>query len=119
MIYIIMSTILVIAIIFLLLGSVTVTEETKNNNEKGTDTGGAESDSETVSGPAQVEATTNIEQPKPVSKPRKPTKSRSVQPSTKRTSTKDKRKVSNKGLTINSAPRLNGIVVVKKKTIKK
>jgi hypothetical protein len=113
-----MSTVLILAIIFILIGIITVNEET-NNNDKGTDTNSDKPDSETISGPTQVEATTNIEQPKPVSKPRKPTKSRSVQPSTKRTSTKDKRKVSNKGLTINSAPRLNGIVVVKKKTIKK
>lgn len=87
MIYIIMSTILVLAIIFILVGIaiVTANEET-NNNDKGTDTNSDKPDSETVSGPTQVEATASVEQPKRVSKPRKSTKSGGVQPSAKRTS---------------------------------
>jgi hypothetical protein len=113
-----MSTVLILAIIFILIGIITVNEET-NNNDKGTDTNSDKPDSETVSGPTQVEATASVEKPKRVSKPRKSTKSRGVQPSSKRTSTATKRKAISKGLTINSAPVLNGMVVVKKKTIKK
>lgn len=117
MIYIIMSTILVIAIIFLLLGSVAVTEETKNNNDKGTDTDGTQPNNESGAGVTSDQPAPVSEQR--VSKPRAITKKRSVQPSSKRTSTATKRKAISKGLTISSAPVLNGRVVVKKKTIKK
>lgn len=84
MIYIIMSTILVIAIIFLLLGSVTVTEETKNNNDKGTDTDGTQPNNESGAGVTSDQPAPISEQR--VSKPRAVTKKRGVQPSTKRTS---------------------------------
>lgn len=103
-----MSTVLILAIIFILIGIITVNEET-NNNDKGTNTDSTQPDSESSSGITQDEPVA-VSKPR-ASRPRKVTKKGSVQPSAKRTSTATKRKAISKGLTISS--------VVKKKTIKK
>lgn len=91
MIYIIMSTILVLVIIFILFGAITVNEETKNNNGKDdSNKGGDEPSDEAISRPLPEPYTLVI---KPV---RKTATKRRVQPSVKRTSGGAKKRVSKK-----------------------
>lgn len=97
MIYIIMSTILVIAIIFILFGVITANEETKNNDDKGANTNDTEPSDKDGSEPTpESQLVTPRAEPKVKVAVRKTATKRRVQPSTKRTSGGVKKRVSKK-----------------------